>query len=58
MEKWFYNLTKVGNVGSASPLLMLEELLHSGKLKKGERILVMVPESARFSYAYLYLTVV
>jgi 3-oxoacyl-[acyl-carrier-protein] synthase-3 len=58
MEKWFYNLTKVGNVGSASPYLMLEELYHSGKLKKGDRILVMVPESARFTYAYLYLTVV
>jgi 3-oxoacyl-[acyl-carrier-protein] synthase-3 len=58
LEKWFYNLTYVGNVGSASPYLMLEELFHSGKLKKGERILVMVPESARFSYAYIYLTVV
>jgi 3-oxoacyl-[acyl-carrier-protein] synthase-3 len=58
MEKWFYNLTKVGNVGSASPYLMLEELFHSGKLKKGDHILVMVPESARFTYAYLYLTVV
>jgi 3-oxoacyl-[acyl-carrier-protein] synthase-3 len=57
-EKWFYNLTRVGNVGSASPFLMLEELFHSGRLKKGERILVMVPESARFSYAYFYLTVV
>jgi len=57
-EKWFYNLPKVGNVGSASPYLMLEELFHSGKLKKGERILVMVPESARFTYAYMYLTVV
>lgn len=57
-EKWFYNLPRVGNVGSASPFLMLEELFHSGRLKKGERILVMVPESARFSYAYIYLTVV
>ena len=57
-DKWFYNLTKVGNVGSASPFLMLEELFHSGRLKKGDRILVMVPESARFSYAYIYLTVV
>ena len=57
-EKWFYNLPSVGNVGSASPYLMLEELFHSGRLKKGDRILVMVPESARFSYAYLYLTVV
>ena len=57
-EKWFYNLTHVGNVGSASPYLMLEELFNSGKLKKGDHLLVMVPESARFSYAYLYLTVV
>lgn len=56
-EKWFYNLTRVGNVGSASTFLMLEELFNSGKLKKGQRILVMVPESARFSYAYIYLTV-
>jgi len=58
LEKWFYNLPQVGNVGSASPFLMLEELFHSGRLKKGDRILVMVPESARFSYAYIYLTVV
>jgi 3-oxoacyl-[acyl-carrier-protein] synthase-3 len=57
-EKWFYNLPQVGNVGAASPFLMLEELFHSGRLKKGERLLVMVPESARFSYAYMYLTVV
>ncbi len=57
-EKWFYNLPQVGNVGSASPYLMLEELLHSGRLKKGDRILVMVPESARFTYAYMYLTAV
>jgi len=57
-EKWFYNLPKVGNVGSASPFLMLEELFHSGRLKKGDNLLVMVPESARFTYAYIYLTVV
>lgn len=57
-ERWFYNLPKVGNVGSASPYLMLEEIFHSGTLKKGEHLLVMVPESARFTYAYMYLTVV
>lgn len=57
-EKWFYNLPKVGNVGSASPFLMLEELFHSGRLQKGQHILMMVPESARFSYAYVYMTVV
>jgi 3-oxoacyl-[acyl-carrier-protein] synthase-3 len=57
-EKWFINLTKVGNIGAASAFFMLEELFHSGNLKKGERILVMVPESARFSHTYMYLTVV
>lgn len=57
-EKWFYNLPKVGNVGSASAYMMLEEMLNNDMVKKGDRILVMVPESARFSYAYMYLTVV
>lgn len=57
-DKWFYNLPKVGNVGSASAFMMLEELMNTHKVKKGDRILVMVPESARFSYAYMYLTVV
>jgi len=57
-EKWFTNLTRLGNVGSASIYFMLEELFHSGQLKKGEQILLMVPESARFSYAYALLTVV
>ncbi len=57
-EKWYTNLTKVGNVGSASIYIILEELFHSGKLKKGEKILIMVPESGRFSYSYAYLTVV
>lgn len=57
-EKWFVNLPRVGNVGAASPFLMLDELFHSGRLKNGQKILVMIPESARFSYAYLYLTVV
>lgn len=57
-HKWFTNLTKFGNVGAASPYLMLEELFNSGKLKVGEKILIMSPESARFSYAFVLLTVV
>lgn len=57
-EKWFTNLTRVGNVGTASPYFMLEELLNTGMLKKGQTIVMMVPESARFSYAYAHLTVV
>ncbi len=57
LHKWFTNLTRVGNVASASGFLMLEELFNTGKLKKGQKILMMVPESARFSYAYVLLTV-
>ncbi|WP_396151010.1 beta-ketoacyl-ACP synthase III [Flavobacterium sp.] len=57
MEKWFMNLKDVGNVGSASIYLMVEEIMNSGKLKKGDKLLLSVPESGRFSYAYAYLTV-
>ncbi len=57
-SKWFTNLSKFGNVGAASAYLMMEELFNSGKLKKGDQVLVMSPESARFSYAYVKLTVV
>jgi 3-oxoacyl-[acyl-carrier-protein] synthase III len=56
-EKWFMNLLRVGNVGSASIYIAVEELMNSGKLKKGDRILLSVPESGRFSFAYAYLTV-
>jgi 3-oxoacyl-[acyl-carrier-protein] synthase III len=57
-EKWFVNLTKVGNIGSASIFLALEELMNSGKLKKGQKIALTIPESARFSYGNVLLTVV
>lgn len=57
-EKWFYNLTRVGNIGSASIYIALEELYHSGKLQKGQKILLCVPESGRFSYSCALLTVV
>lgn len=57
-EKWFTNLDRKGNTGSASIFIMLEELCSSGRLKSGERVLCAVPESARFSFAYMHLTVV
>lgn len=57
-EKWRYNLPKVGNVGAASIFLMLEEVLHSGELQMGQKLLLLIPESARFSYSYCLLTVV
>ena len=57
-EKWFINLYTVGNVGAASVYLMINEMFNTGKLKKGEKMLLLVPESSRFSYMYAMLTVV
>ncbi len=56
-EKWFTNLTTVGNVATVSFILMLEELMRTHDLKPGQKILIQVPESARFTYAYALLTV-
>lgn len=57
-ERWFTNLHKVGNVGAASGFLMLEELFNTKDLQPGQNVLLMIPESARFSYTYVYMTVV
>ncbi len=57
-ERWFINLSTMGNVGAASAYLMVHELFKSGRLKKGERLLLLVPESGRFSYMYAMLTAV
>ncbi|MCE6992554.1 beta-ketoacyl-ACP synthase III [Dyadobacter sp. CY323] len=56
-EKWYTNLVTKGNVGAASIYMMLEEVFTSGALKKGEKILLAVPESSRFSYMFCLLTV-
>jgi 3-oxoacyl-[acyl-carrier-protein] synthase III len=57
-DKWFTNLSYKGNTGAASIYVILEEIFHSGRLKKGERILCFIPESGRFSISYAMLTVV
>ncbi|MBD2042779.1 StlD/DarB family beta-ketosynthase [Microcoleus sp. FACHB-672] len=57
-EKWFTNLYTRGNTGCASIYLMLEELFHSGKLQPGQKIFCFVPESGRFTTAYMMLSVV
>ncbi|WP_300601355.1 beta-ketoacyl-ACP synthase III [Niabella sp.] len=57
-EKWFVNLSTVGNVGAASVYFMVDELFNSGKLKKGDKVFLLVPESSRFSYMYALLTAV
>ncbi|WP_159471941.1 beta-ketoacyl-ACP synthase III [Chryseobacterium sp. 18068] len=56
-EKWFYNLSEVGNIGAGSIFIAVEQLMNSGKLKKGERIMLCVPESGRFAYSCALLTV-
>jgi len=57
-EKWFTNLSTKGNTGSASIYIILEELFNSGKLKKGQKLLCYIPESGRFSTAFMLLEVV
>ena len=57
-EKWFTNLAEKGNTGSASIFIMLEELFKSGELKAGQKLLCYIPESGRFSSAFIQLTVV
>ncbi|OGT99126.1 MAG: hypothetical protein A2X80_04975 [Geobacteraceae bacterium GWB2_52_12] len=57
-ERWFTNLPTKGNTGSASIYIMMEELFKSERLKVGDTILCMIPESGRFSVAYMLLTVV
>lgn len=56
--RWFSNLADKGNTGSASFYIILEELFGSGRLRKGDRILAMIPESGRFSVGWILLTVV
>jgi 3-oxoacyl-[acyl-carrier-protein] synthase-3 len=57
-ERWFTNLETKGNTGSASIYIMLEELFNSGKIKKGEKLLCYIPESGRFSTAFMLLEAV
>lgn len=57
-DKWFTNLTWVGNMGSASIFVALEEMVRTHKLNSGDKILLLVPESGRFSYGTALVTVV
>jgi 3-oxoacyl-[acyl-carrier-protein] synthase-3 len=55
-ERWRSNLSRVGNVGCAAIYLILEELIESGELRDGDQVLCFVPESGRYSIAYMLLT--
>lgn len=56
-SRWFTNLTSKGNTGAASFFIILDELFRSGRLRPGQRLLGYVPESGRFSSAFLHFTV-
>jgi 3-oxoacyl-[acyl-carrier-protein] synthase-3 len=56
-ERWYSNLSTTGNVGSASIYLLLEELLRQPSLAPGHRIFCVIPESGRFQFGYMLLTV-
>ena len=57
-EKWFSNLPWVGNVGSASIWVMLDEFLRSGRLTQGQKVLCVVPESGRSLVGFMMLEAV
>ncbi len=57
-EKWFSNLATVGNVGSASIWVMLDAFMKSGRARRGEKVLLIVPESGRAMIGFMMLEVV
>lgn len=57
-SRWFSNLETRGNTGAASIFIALEEAFRSGRFAPGETVLLAVPESGRFSFAFAHLTVV
>ncbi len=56
-SKWFSNLTTKGNTGSASIFIMVDELFKSGRLRNGDTILCMVPESGQSITSFMQFTV-
>ena len=57
-ERWFTNLYDKGNVGAAALFLLIDDLMRSGRLEPGQRILCAVPESGQCIMAFAGLTVV
>jgi 3-oxoacyl-[acyl-carrier-protein] synthase-3 len=57
-ERWFTTLPESGNVGSASIWIMLDGLMRSGRVRRGERILCIVPESGRAMVGFMMLEAV
>lgn len=56
--RWFNNLARVGNTGSASIWVMLNELMETGRVSPGQTILAVVPESGRGLVGFMQMTAV
>jgi 3-oxoacyl-[acyl-carrier-protein] synthase-3 len=56
-ERWYSNLVTRGNTGAASIFIMLDEFLQTRTLQPGERILCFIPESGRFTVAFVLIEV-
>ena len=57
-ERWFTNLYDKGNVGAASLFLLVDDLMRSGRLAPGQKILCAVPESGQCIMSFAGMTVV
>jgi 3-oxoacyl-[acyl-carrier-protein] synthase III len=55
-ERWFTNLHTAGNTGAASIFVMLDAA--KPRIRRGDRVLLIVPESGRFTMAFAQLTCV
>jgi 3-oxoacyl-[acyl-carrier-protein] synthase-3 len=56
-ERWYSNLVERGNTGAASIFVMLDEFRRTHELQAGQRILCFIPESGRFTVAFVMLEV-
>jgi len=57
-ERWFQGPSAIGDVGSASIWAMLDELMKSGRLERGQRVLCMTPEGGRSLMGFMMLEAV
>ncbi len=55
---YWTNLETVGNTGSASIFIMLDEYVRTHQLTHGDRILLFIPESGRFNFVLVSLTAI
>lgn len=56
-DAWYVPLPNIGNIGSATIFVSLDMLQKEKELKDGQKIMLWIPESSRFNFYYILLTV-